>query len=85
MNGIYPGLSAWTEAKHHLDQISAELNLEWGYAPESYTVVFRRANKIEHDLAVCFGSAEFHVTKEQVMWEVGRSCTQKLLKEWLGK
>lgn len=85
MNGIYLTDLAWTEAKHRLDQICSELNLEWSYAPESYTVVFRRADGIEHDLAVCFGSPEYHANKKLVMWETGLRLTQELLKAWLGE
>ena len=83
MNGIYRSELAWTEAKHHLDRICSELNLEWSYAPETYTIVFRRQDSIEHDLAVCFGSAEYHVTKDQVMWDMGIRIIRGLLSDWL--
>jgi hypothetical protein len=85
VNGIYRSQLAWTEAKHRLDQICAELNLKWSYAPESYTVVFRRQDGIEHDLETCFGSAEYHVSKDQVMWGIGFYRIVESLRGWLGK
>lgn len=85
MNGIYRSELKWTEAKLRLDRICAELNLKWSYAPESYTAVFRRQDGIEHDLETCFGSAEYHVSKDQVMWGIGFYRIVESLKRWLGK